>query len=148
MKTLVVYQSKTGFTQKYAQWIAEDLGCELRSISDVNESVIAGYDLVIHGGWLLAGVINGLDKLRSYKPKKLIAFGVGFTPKENMDMGKLAEGNKLTDSPVFYFEGGINPPKMGFAGRTIVKAVTKKPLEYMDLTDRASIAPLVNAARN
>ena len=25
----VIYKSKTGFTQKYAQWIAEETGCDL-----------------------------------------------------------------------------------------------------------------------
>ena len=29
MKSVVVYSSITGFTKKYAEWIAEDLGCEI-----------------------------------------------------------------------------------------------------------------------
>ena len=28
MKTIVVYSSQTGFTEKYAKWIAEALNCE------------------------------------------------------------------------------------------------------------------------
>ncbi len=28
-KTAVIYKSKTGFTRKYAQWIAEETGCDL-----------------------------------------------------------------------------------------------------------------------
>lgn len=28
MNTVVVYCSQTGFTEKYAKWLAEDLSCE------------------------------------------------------------------------------------------------------------------------
>lgn len=30
MKILVTYKSKTGFTKKYAKWIAEELNCETK----------------------------------------------------------------------------------------------------------------------
>lgn len=32
MKRLVVYQSATGFTEKYATWIAEKLSCEAKEL--------------------------------------------------------------------------------------------------------------------
>lgn len=28
-KTVVIYKSKTGFAKKYAQWISEELHCDL-----------------------------------------------------------------------------------------------------------------------
>ena len=36
MKRIVVYQSGTGFTAKYADWIAKDLGCEAKEYKHVN----------------------------------------------------------------------------------------------------------------
>lgn len=40
MKTVVIYKSKTGFTQKYAEWIAEDLSADLFEVSKVNSSTL------------------------------------------------------------------------------------------------------------
>jgi menaquinone-dependent protoporphyrinogen IX oxidase len=28
MNTIIIYSSKTGFTEKYAQWLKEDLACD------------------------------------------------------------------------------------------------------------------------
>ena len=52
MKILVTYKSKTGFTKKYAEWIAEELGCEAKDIKTITPKNVAEYDLVIHGGWI------------------------------------------------------------------------------------------------
>ena len=38
MSTIVVYQSETGFTKKYAEWIAEALDCEAVPFKKVNET--------------------------------------------------------------------------------------------------------------
>lgn len=143
MKTLVTYKSKTGFTKKYAEWISQELACDLKEISSVNAAEIGDYELVIHGGWIMGGMVNGLDKIRKFGPDKLIVFGVGFTAKEEVEMAKWIEANKLGDTPFFYYEGGLNPKKMGFVGRTIVKLVTKKKPEYTDNTNKDAIKELV-----
>ena len=49
MKTLVVYTSQTGFTQKYAQWIAERTGADLFDVKDVqkkDDSFFNGYEIL------------------------------------------------------------------------------------------------------
>ena len=147
MKILVTYKSKTGFTKKYAEWIAEELGCEAKDIKTITPKNVAEYDLVIHGGWILGGIINGYSKINSFNPKRLIVFGVGFTPKAEVDLKKMAEENKLGDTPLYYFEGGTNPPKMGFIGRKIVEMVTKEKVEYQDNTDRKATAELLKAVK-
>ena len=40
MKILVTYQSKTGFTKKYAEWISTELNGELLDIKKVNSENI------------------------------------------------------------------------------------------------------------
>ncbi len=147
MKILVTYKSKTGFTKKYAEWIAEELGCEAKDIKTITPKNVAEYDLVIHGGWILGGIINGYSKINSFNPKRLIVFGVGFTPKAKVDLKKMAEENKLGDTPLYYFEGGTNPPKMGFVGRKIVEMVTKEKVTYQDNTDRKATAELLKAVK-
>ena len=147
MKILVTYKSKTGFTKKYAEWIAEELGCEAKDIKTITPKNVAEYDLVIHGGWILGGIINGYSKINSFNPKRLIVFGVGFTPKAEVDLKKMAEENKLGDTPLYYFEGGTNPPKMGFIGRKVVEMVTKEKVTYQDHTDRKAITELLEAVK-
>lgn len=146
MKTLVIYQSKTGFTKKYAEWVSQELSCGLKEVSKTTKKDVADYDLIIHGGWIMGGMVNGLDRIRSFEPHKLIVFGVGFTAKEEMDLKKCMETNQLNDTPFFYYEGGMDPKKMGFLGRTMVKMVTKKTPVLADHTDKAEISELVKIA--
>ena len=35
MKTLVIYTSQTGFTKRYAKWIAERMDADLFDVNDV-----------------------------------------------------------------------------------------------------------------
>ena len=38
MNSIVTYKSKTGFTKKYAEWIAEDLGCKAVKLSELKDA--------------------------------------------------------------------------------------------------------------
>lgn len=146
MKVLVTYQSKTGFTKKYAEWISEELKCDLKELKNVKD--VNDYDLVIHGGWIMGGVIKGVKKIKKLDPKKLIVFGVGLTPKKSLNTDKMIKDNKLEDTPFFYFEGGTNPKKMGFFGRTIVKLVTKKKVTFEDNTKKEEVKELIKKVNN
>lgn len=147
MKYLISYKSKTGFTKKYAEWIHEKVGGDLRNIDDIKSSDIPKYDLVIHGGWIMAGRIKGLNEIKKYKPNKLIAFGVGLTPKGNVKMTALIKTNELGDIPFFYYEGGTNPKKMGILGRLVVRMVTGKKIAYKDNSNKEQINKLVETAK-
>ena len=35
MKILLIYKSKTGFTEKYARWISEEINCDVENISNL-----------------------------------------------------------------------------------------------------------------
>ncbi len=146
MKTLVTYQSKTGFTKKYAEWISRELSCEMKTVSELKPEDIAACDLVIHGGWIMGGMINGLNKIREMKPPKLVVFGVGFSHKGEKDE-QVVEVNKLGDTPFFYMEGGMDPKKMGLFSKLIVKMATKKTPMYEDNTDKKYAMELVAAVK-
>lgn len=60
----------------------------------------------------------------------------------------MAEDNKLGDTPLYYFEGCTNPPKMGFVGRKIVEMVTKEKVTYQDNTDKKTTAELLKAVKS
>ena len=146
MKILVTYQSKTGFTKKYAEWISNELNTEIKDIKKVDN--LNEYDLIIYGGWILGGMIMGLDKIRKLNPKKLVVFGVGYTPKDKVNIEDMTKLNNLGNIPLFYYEGGTNPKKMGFIGRMIVKMVTKEKIEYKDNTSKESINDLIKTVKS
>ena len=148
MKILVTFQSKTGFTKKYAEWISKELNSDLMELKKVDSEDIENYDLIIHGGWIMGGVIKGLEKIKKINPKKLIVFGVGYTSKKEVNIKQMIEDNKLNDIPFFYYEGGTDPEKMGFVGRTMVKLVTKKEVVYKDNTNKKDIKDLIKKVNN
>ena len=159
MKRVVVYESGTGFTERSANWIGEDLGCEVKERMQVNAQSLAEYDQVIYGGWIMAGMISGYNKVKAMNPKNLVVFGVGMTIPGDDVVAKLAEQNQIPVESLFYFEGGFNPEKLGFFKKKIIdmikKSIEKKEEKteediYMletcagaDRTNRAAIADLI-----
>ncbi|MBP0976680.1 MAG: flavodoxin domain-containing protein, partial [Oscillospiraceae bacterium] len=118
MKALVIYTSQTGFTKKYAGWLAEELGAEAVDVNDVKKSPdsrFADYDTIVYGGWANAGKIVRADwflnKAPLWKWKKLAVFCVGAAKAEDQNMKNAL--NKALDSEqkkyigIFYLPGGI-----------------------------------------
>ena len=69
MKKIVIYKSETGFTAKYAGWIADRLGCEAKEYKSVKPGELKDYDLVVYGGWIMAGMVVGYDKIKTLNLK-------------------------------------------------------------------------------
>ena len=125
MNRIVVYTSGTGFTATYASWIAESLQCEARELKSMNLDELAGYDQVVYGGWVMAGMIAGHDKIKAKNLKNVIVFAVGMTiPNEDLHK-QLAEQNGIAPERFFYFEGGYRPEKLGFFKKLIIKMIAK-----------------------
>jgi len=130
MKIIIVYNSKTGFTKIYADWIAEELSCKTLSYNDFSEVIIKEYDIVIFGSRIHVGKIEYLDKIKSCfdsKPdKELIVFATGGTPCAAEEVINKIWSNNLTESelktiPHFYAQSGLNYEKMRFLDRIIMK---------------------------
>lgn len=164
MKTIVIYQSSTGFTKQYAEWIATDLQCKAVSIKEASEKIVREYDQVIFGGWSMANMVNGLDKIRKMNPKNLVIFMVGATPESVLDMPAIREVNHIANEPFFYMTGGMRFDKLNFVvrgmlkvmGKSVAKKENKTPAdEFMakmlgksfDYTDRKQIDALVAAVQ-
>ena len=170
MKTIVVYKSKTGYTKKYAEWIAEELNCDIKE--DASLSDIIEYDTVIFGSGMYVGGMNGvklisknLDRLSG---KKLILFAVGSNPGKDKDIvpfwNRIFTEEQQKNIGLFYLRGGFDYTKLGFKDK-ILMDMLKKHLQKLenpdedergllaaydtpvDFTDRANIAPLVEYAR-
>ena len=121
-KAIVIYTSKRGSTRQYAEWIAEDLGCEVVPLCDVDfkNTDLYDYDCIVYGGWIRGSGIVGFDKLSKRLDadlmKRLIVFGVGFADEtaENYaqvwgySIGKTDPKNE--NGAVLYILGGRYDP--------------------------------------
>ena len=69
MRVMVVYESGTGFTRQYAEWIGEDLNCPVKPVKEVSARMAGEYDLIIYGGWVMGNMIMGLGRMKKMNPK-------------------------------------------------------------------------------
>ena len=123
-KIVVIYDSKYGSTERYAQWIAQALSCSALKRKTVRPKNLYDYDTIIYGGGLYAGGLNGISFLtRNYnilKEKHVVLFTCGIA---NPDKPETADHIKnslsKTLSPemteqfhLFHFRGSIDYSKL------------------------------------
>ena len=109
MKTVVIYNSQTGFTKRYAEWIAEESGADCFEFKEAKKKNLDEYDAIVYGGWACAGSISKIGwfkgNINKWTDKKLIAFCVGGSPEDNPDIDVFLK-NAFKDSEkkvdVFY----------------------------------------------
>ena len=129
MKTIVIYNSQTGFTKRYAQWIAEASGADCLELQAAKKTDLAAYDAIIFGGWACAGGISKLGWFKSnmdrWAGKKLIVFCVGGSPMDSPEIEpalrrnfKESEWNRVR---VFYCPGGFDYEKIPAPSRFMMK---------------------------
>lgn len=141
MKTIVVYKSKYGYTKKYAEWIAESLGCDIKENASLAD--IMGYDAVICGGGIYAGKINGAKliakNLEKLSGKKLVLFAVGSNPGRPEELEafwkQALEENVRLNVPHFYLRGGFDYGRLGSVDRLMMNMLKKMLLKKDELTE-------------
>ncbi|WP_426348768.1 flavodoxin domain-containing protein [Alloiococcus sp. CFN-8] len=174
MKIIVIYRSKTGFTQSYADMIAEELKCKAVNINKLASTELKEYDAVIFGGRLSAGKIDGLTKAKELcknnNVKNFIIFTTGATPNTAVEViDKAWQANltkeELASVPHFYMQSGLCYEKMSGFDRFImkifayivskkkVKDTTEAALEQAiqsshDISSREYIEPLVKHVKD
>lgn len=139
---VVIYQSKYGATKKYANWLSEELSCDLIETKRASIDEIAKYDVIILGGGVYASSIAGISFLeKNYdklKNKKIAVFAVGAWPYDEMVMENLRNRNfkgSLSNIPYFYCRGKWDESVMSWVDRVLCSALKKviakkKPAEY------------------
>lgn len=147
MNTIVIYSSSTGFTQKYAKWISEELGCKALELNKDIIKQLEGYDKIIYGGSIMAGKILGIDKIIGINHNKLVVYAVGFTEEKDVKIDDLKKQNNISDIPVFYYRGGIKFEELGFFKKMIIKKVTGVS-ESIDCTKKECIKDLISFCKN
>ncbi|MBR5155355.1 MAG: flavodoxin [Clostridia bacterium] len=135
MNSVVIYKSRYGSTQKYAQWIAEELGCSIFDAKNISSSDLIKYDTIIYGGGLYGEVICGAGLITKnidlLKGKKIVIFSTGITPLycreyyDKMVIEKNFKNGLPENVKVFNFLGKMILDELSFPHRTAIKALKK-----------------------
>lgn len=147
MKTIVIYTSQTGFTKRYAEWIAEAMGADCFELSVAKKKDLATYEAIIFGGWACAGSISKISwfkqNMDKWADKKLIAFCVGGSPIDNpeIDIALKRNFNESEQKKVktFYCPGGFNYEKMSTPSKLMMKMFVKTLKAKKDKTEAEEI---------
>ena len=104
---VIVYESKTGFTKKYADMLSAKTGIKVyrvKELANVNRD-----EEIIFLGWMKVGRIQGFDKMQKYNVKAVCGSGTGRTAEP--DIETVIGRNKIEKIPFFYLRGGCFPLK-------------------------------------
>ena len=104
---IIIYESKTGFTKKYAEMLADKTKLKLYHIKDISK--ISAEEEVVFLGWIKVGKIQGLNKLHKYNLKAVCGSGTAPCSKDNREA--VIKRNNIKDIPFFYLRGGCLPVK-------------------------------------
>lgn len=169
-KTIILYRSKTGFTQKYAEWAAKELSC---AIAPWGRGAMKGYDTVVFGTRAHAGRAEGLRQaLSAFErsgAKRLALFVTGAMPNTAQETLEQFWAQNLTAEqreaiPHFYMQAGLCYERMGPLDRFLMKGLKKylarkackTPEEAQmekaiqgsyDMTDPAFLGPMLELLR-
>ena len=169
-KIAVIYKSNYGSTKQYAEWIAEALEASLFEASSIKPAQLMDYDVVIYGGGLYAGGINGAKLVAKSPCKTLILFTVGYADPKNTNYSaaslKPFTPEQLANLKMFHFRGAMDYEKLGLIHKGMMaavrKVIQKKPIEKregwesaiiesygskINLIDKSTIEPLVEYVR-
>jgi menaquinone-dependent protoporphyrinogen IX oxidase len=128
MKIIILYRSKTGFTKRYAEWIASELQCDLYDGAHFKWAGLSVYDIIIFGGGLYAGGINGVKELLRHAElpgrQKIIVFASGATPDRDETTEELRCRNFSAQQQkrirFFYLRGGFDYSKLGVVDKFLM----------------------------
>lgn len=104
---VIIYESKTGFTKRYAEMLAAATG--MKCYPTNQRSKVDPTEDVLFLGWMRIGKIQGLKKVRKMNLKAVCGSGSGKTAEP--DVETIRTRNKLDTLPFFYYQGGCHPLK-------------------------------------
>jgi menaquinone-dependent protoporphyrinogen IX oxidase len=155
MKSIIIYCSTYGSTEKYAKWIAEEFRADIVSIDKLEVDQILEYDFVILG----SKVLNfGTDiKMRKvvkenmdlFLKKKVAAFLVGGASVEVARPKEMLEksfGKEFIEhlKAIGYMRGAMDYDKMSFKDKVVMKIGSimmpdKVRIEKFDYVEKENI---------
>lgn len=107
--TGIVYTSNTGYTEKYAKLLGEQL--ELQAFSAEQADSLPEGTEVLYLGWLMAGVVKGYKKAAQRFSVAAVC-GVGMGPAGSQDSDVRKNNAIPQEVPVFTLQGGFDRTKL------------------------------------
>ena len=136
LKAAVLYRSKTGFTKKYAEWIAEDLSIDAYNLDDVRNlsELLQGKDTLVFGGGLYAIGINGLKKLLADESmrdiRNVFVFCTGLSLGSDDVKREIYENNikgvEKLNVKLYYYRGGFDFRKLNLMDKLLMRLLKLK----------------------
>jgi menaquinone-dependent protoporphyrinogen IX oxidase len=134
MKGLIIYKSKYGSTEEYANWISEETGFGIKSVKQVTKNDIANADIIIIGSPVMAGKYTIAGWLKSHwfelKEKTIAFFSVCATSTNDKDqIEKFWEASFPEDIrsklKFFMFGGRKEFDRLNSVAKFMLKTVSK-----------------------
>ena len=174
---LVLYTTKHGATQRYAERVAQPLDALVKEAAYAKANEAKTYDAIVLGCPVYAGKLKGLgflaDNIQTLKDKRLVIFTCGLYDPAQEDVRanldgqiRAALGEAADQAKVFHLRGAIRWSSLGLMERMLMKAllsqIQKKAeterseterlmLEAeggaLDFSDEADLDAIVRAAR-
>ena len=166
----VIYKSKYGTTKQYAEWIAQELGVTIIEASKVKPAQLMSFDVVVYGGGLYAGGIDGVGLVTKNPCKRLVVFTVGLADPETTDysaiLNKYFSSELLQQIKVFHLRGGMDYKELGLVHKGMMGMMRKMVMKQaeaerneedslfletygskIDFIDKDTIAPIIKYVR-
>jgi len=174
-KVVVIYKSKYGSAQRYAQWIADEVKADLFERSKITINDMLKYDTIVYGGSLYAAGVLGISLIKKnfskLKNKKVIVFSVGASPAHPEAINDIKNNNfteEMNERVLFFhLRGCFNYKKLNPIDKVLMyllkkKIQRKKPDELtddekgmlacykhpVDWTNKKSINPIVELIKS
>lgn len=132
MNPVVVYQTKTGSSQQYATWLAEEIGCPLIDREDLTYGDLNDSQFIIYVASIYAAKVIGLNKflkqVDDLDGKKLVLCMVGMTDlQEKSEYDKFFKENVPEDLQrkvqSFNLRGNVVYSKLGWVEKLMLNLV-------------------------
>lgn len=128
MKIVVVYKSISGFTKKYAEWIAQELRADILVVKRLDIDKLLKYNTIIYGGSLHAAGISGVNiiknNLNKLRNKNIIIFTTGASPPKTNTISEVRDINFSVEEQkqiqFYYFRGGFDFNKLNFINKILM----------------------------
>ena len=136
----IVYESNTGFTERYAKTLSEKTGIPAYTLKEAKKAVPKDSEIVFLG-WVFANKIQGYDKAKKqWKIEALAA--VGMNPPSDKNTEIVKDANK-PECPMFYLPGGLDNSKLGGMHKMMLSMV-RKSLEKENKPEYADVIKMFN----
>lgn len=128
-KIVVVYESKSGHTKQYAEWISEELNADLFEARAATVELLQDYDLIIYGGRLYIIGIDGVKLITKneakLKDKHIVVWATGANPGRPEELESVWKKNftleQLARIKTFYLRGGFDYSKLSFKDKAFMQ---------------------------